>query len=84
MAHWRGEIAALLAGARRRFTPSMRQRIDLAGLYADALYEVRAGADDAEPRLLPTACPFTPDDLLAERSAIARLMGRVSAASDHD
>ena len=79
VAHWRGEIAAFLAGARRSFTPSMRQRIGLADLYADALYQVRAGADDTvEPHPLPKVCPFTLDDLLNGRPDIARLANSVS------
>ena len=54
-AHWRGETASFLAGARRSFTPSMRRRIDLPDLYADALYEVRAGTETGELRPLPEA-----------------------------
>ncbi len=38
VAHWRRETAGFLAGPRRSVTPSMRQRIDLADLHADALY----------------------------------------------
>jgi hypothetical protein len=37
VSQWRGEAAGFLLGARRNFTPSMRQRIDLAALYADTL-----------------------------------------------
>ncbi len=78
-AHWRGETAGFLADARDRFTPSMRQRIDLPDLYADALYEVRAGADDAgEPRRFPEACPFALDELLAGRPDVADLAARLA------
>jgi hypothetical protein len=35
--HWQAEARLFCSQARRRFVPSMRQRIDLAGLYADAL-----------------------------------------------
>ena len=67
-AHWRGETIGFLADARRCFSSSMQQRIDLADLYATALQQVRAGADDAgEPRPLPEACPFVLDDLLSGR-----------------
>ena len=76
-AHWRGETASFLAGARRNFTPSMQQRIDLAELYADALYEMRSRSDDtSEPRPLPGRCPFTLDELLAGRPGVAALMAR--------
>jgi uncharacterized protein DUF29 len=77
--YWRGETAALLADARRGFTPSMRQRIDLADLYADALHEVEVGADNAiEPCSLPRACPFTLDDLLTGRPNLAGLVAQLS------
>jgi hypothetical protein len=32
--HWRGEIVAFQTGARQRYAPSMRQRIDVSELYA--------------------------------------------------
>jgi Domain of unknown function DUF29 len=77
-AHWRGETAAFLAGARRSFTSSMRQRIDVAGLYDDARYQVQAGAGDpANAPSLPETCPFTLDDLLAIHPGIADLVARL-------
>ncbi len=84
-AHWRGETASFLAGARRNFTLSMRQRIDLADLYADALYQVRAGADDMrEPRPLPEACPFALDELLAAHPEIVELVARLGTPAPPD
>ncbi len=78
-AHWRGETAGLLADARRAFAPSMRQRIDLADLYADALYQVRIGADDAgEPRPFPEVCPFGLDELLDGRPEVAVLVTKLN------
>lgn len=77
-AHWRGEVAGFLADARDRFTPSMRQRVDLAALYADALHRVRSGAEDVgETRGLPGACPFGLDDLLGDRPDVTALAGRL-------
>ena len=77
-AHWRGETASFIASARDRFSPSMRQRMDLADLYADALYEVRAGSDDADlPRPLPETCPFVLNDLLAVRPDVTELAARL-------
>jgi hypothetical protein len=65
--HWRAETAAFLAAARRSFMPSMRQRIDLDGLWADAVYEIRAQADDAaQLPPLPKACPFSLEDCLGD------------------
>ncbi len=65
-AHWRAETRGFLAQGRRYFSPSMRQRIDLAGIYRHALAQVRDTLGDAsEPLPLPDACPFALDDLLA-------------------
>ena len=66
VAHWEGEAGTFLDDAQRRFTPSMRQRVDLDGLYAAAMRRARAARDDAgAPRSLLEACPFTLDELLA-------------------
>jgi hypothetical protein len=64
--HWREEAGTFLDDAESRYSPSMRQRIDLADNYARALRRARATTDDAgAPRPLPDACPFTLDALLA-------------------
>jgi hypothetical protein len=61
--HWRGEIAAFRNNAKRRFAPSMRQRIDVGTLYAEAHEQLR----ETDPTLqLPPANPFTLDDLLTQ------------------
>jgi len=66
--HWREEIAAFQAEAAQRFTPSMRQRIDLDLLYARALRQLEGvDYDDIAPRQWPATCPFTLDELLTER-----------------
>ncbi len=72
--HWFEEAATFLLDARRAYTPSMRQRIDIASLYHDALAVVLLVTDDSGPRAgLPEVCPFTLDDLLG---------GGVEALSD--
>lgn len=64
-AHWRDETAAFLDDLERRYTPSMRQKLDLDRLYAKALRRVRAIIDPgASPQPPPEACPFTLDALL--------------------
>jgi hypothetical protein len=64
--HWRGEIAALRNNANRRFAPSMRQRIDIGELYAEAIEQMR----ETDPALdLPSENPFTLDDLLHQDTA---------------
>ena len=77
--HWRDEAGVFLDDARRRFTASMRQRIDLDGLYAEALRRARMTTDDAGAlNLMPDLCPFTPNDLLvpgADVRVLARKLG---------
>ncbi len=69
--HWRAEIGSFQKNAARRFAPSMRQKIDLAKLYADALEQLEGVKyDGAAPRPGPAACPFTLDALLGERRAV--------------
>jgi len=64
--HWRGEVLAFLDDARRHFAPSMRQRIELADLYAHALRQAGVAEDaSGPPRALPPTCPFSLEDLLA-------------------
>jgi hypothetical protein len=68
--HWRTEIASFQKNAARRFSPSMRQRIDVAKLYNDALEQLEGmDYDDLAPRPWPVACPFTLDNLLTDRRA---------------
>jgi hypothetical protein len=63
--HWYSEIAAFQDNAQSRFTPSMRQRIDLAALYGKALRRLRIGdRRNKSPRPWPDANPFTLDELL--------------------
>ena len=73
--HWRGEVAGFLTEARDVFSPSMRQRIDLADLYADALYRTKAG--DGDGPAPSGACPFVLDDLLAVRPDVMGLVARL-------
>ena len=79
--HWQDEAAAFLDDARDRFSPSMRQRIDLADEYGRALRRVRALTDDSgPPRSLPDACPLTLDDLLCRDADIRALAARLDRA----
>lgn len=79
-AHWRGEVAGFLTDARDRFTPSMRQRIDLADIYADALYRMRTETDANEPPPLPGTCPFALDELLAGHPDVAALIAKLGSS----
>jgi hypothetical protein len=70
-AHWRGEIVAFRNNASRRFAPSMRQRIDVGALYAEAVEQLRA----VDPAIrLPAENPFGLDDLLKQDTTA--LLGR--------
>ena len=67
---WWGEIVTFQGNMRRRFAPSMRQRIDMAGLYTEALETMEnQQIDGRTPRPYPPTCPFTLDQLLTERRA---------------
>jgi hypothetical protein len=74
--HWQGEVAGFLTDARDVFSPSMRQRIDLGELYADALYRAKIGDRDGSGSA-PEACPFALDDLLAVRADVMGLVAKL-------
>jgi hypothetical protein len=64
--HWRSELVSFQGNGRRRFAPSMTQRIDVAELYRNALKQV--AILDRQGRLadVPANCPFTVAQLLTE------------------
>ena len=64
--HWQAEARGFRAQARRAYTPSMAQRIDLAGLYLDALRALPEKLDGQAPLPVPAECPITLDQILAD------------------
>jgi|tagenome__1003787_1003787.scaffolds.fasta_scaffold20322616_2 hypothetical protein len=73
--HWLAEADGFLARARRRYTPSMAQRLDLPGIYADALRNVlRRRYDGAPPQPLVDACPLALEELFT--ADVVELAGR--------
>ena len=76
--HWRGEVSGFLADFRKRFAPSMRQRLGLEDIYAEALDQVRNEAGSGGDRL-PETCPCSLDDLLTPRPMIAELAAKFAA-----
>jgi hypothetical protein len=62
---WHGDARGFRAQARRRFVPSMEQRIDLPGIYADALRALPATIDGQPPLPVSETCPCTLDELLS-------------------
>ncbi|MEA2744008.1 MAG: hypothetical protein QOG25_2379 [Acetobacteraceae bacterium] len=63
--HWQAEARVFRAQARRRFAPSMRQTIDLAGIFADALRGLPETIDGLAPLPIQTEMP-TLDELLSD------------------
>ena len=59
------EERTFLYQAGKRFAPSMRQRLDLADIYAAALRGLPESSDGQPPLPVPEACPFTLEALLA-------------------
>ena len=64
--HWRAEARGCRARARRKYRPSMRQKLDLAALYADALVALPDSIDGQLPLPVPAVCPVTLDELLSD------------------
>jgi hypothetical protein len=64
--NWRADARGFRAQAANRFAPSMRQRLDLARIYRQALRAVPATTDGQPPQPLPETCPATLDDLLGD------------------
>ena len=73
--HWRDEVRAFRHDLQRRFTLSMRRRIELDALYANALERSAAAMDDegGSTVALPEVCPFTLDQLLDKGADLASL-----------
>jgi hypothetical protein len=63
---WRAEARRFRIDAADRFSPSMRQRIDLARLYRRALRLLPDTIDGQPPLAVPQSCPVTLDELLGE------------------
>lgn len=86
--HWRKEVVAFQKNARRAYSPGMRQHLDVAGLWSDALDLAVADFEDMGvpvPADRP-ACPVTLDALLAVRfdrdaalTAVVRALGGAEA-----
>jgi len=64
--HWQAESRLFLADARRRYVPSMRQRIDISAIYRQALRGMPDTIDELPPLPVPDNCPVTLDELLTD------------------
>jgi Domain of unknown function DUF29 len=82
--HWRGEILVFHAQMRRRYSPSMRQRIDIGDLWGLAREQAMLAYDAAQHQAvadLPEHSVLSLDDVLAERLDSYDLVERLRQAS---
>jgi hypothetical protein len=63
---WRADARRFRIDAADIFTPSMRQRIDIASLYAKALRAMPETLDGQVPLPVPETCPVTLEELLGD------------------
>jgi hypothetical protein len=78
--HWRSEIAAFHSDAKRRYSPSMRQRLDLDDLWRSAREQSDLAYEGTQHDLiaaLPPRCPFGLEDLITERIDVMALLQRL-------
>jgi hypothetical protein len=64
--HWQAEARGFHVLARRKYRASMAQKIDLPGLYADALQAMPDTMDGTPPLPVPDVCPWTLEGLMSE------------------
>ena len=64
--HWRAEAIGFRQDAAARFTPSMRQRLDLARIYGRALRAMPESIDGTPPLPVSQECPVTLGELLSD------------------
>ena len=64
--NWRADARMFRHQAKRKYRASMRQRIDLPGIYESALTGLPDTMDGTPPLPVPQACPVTVDELLSD------------------
>jgi hypothetical protein len=82
--HWLSETRGHWRQLRRRFSPGMRQHLDLHEMWREAIQEANdALAGFGEPVVaLDLPCPFTLDDLLSEDLDLVAAVDRVRRQID--
>jgi len=65
--HWRAEARLARINAADAYAPSMRQRIDMADLYAKARHAMPETIDGQAPLPVPETCPVMLDNLLSDQ-----------------
>jgi hypothetical protein len=63
---WRAEVVRFRHDAADAFSPSMRQRLDIATLYRRAVQTLPETIDSQPPLPVPSLCPSTLDELLSD------------------
>lgn len=63
---WRADAIDARQQAARQFVPSMRQKIDVARLYRQALRAMPETMDGQPPLPVPDVCPVTLDEMLSD------------------
>jgi len=80
--HWRSEIYGFHSEIRRRYAPSMRQRIDLDDLWRSAREQsilAYEGAQRESVSGLAARCQFNLDDLISDRIDFSTLLDRLTS-----
>ena len=75
---WRNEITAFLVSAKRRFSPSMAQHLDVQDIYAAARRQVLDLDMRRPPRALPASTDLTLAELLDESLGAHTLIARLA------
>ncbi|MBC7799051.1 MAG: DUF29 domain-containing protein [Gemmatimonadaceae bacterium] len=79
--HWRDETYVFLRDTQQAFTPSMRERLDLAREYRAAMIELNRKSEHGRVGpWLPQTCPYTLDDLLDPDLTVEALVVRLGTA----
>ena len=64
--HWQSEARVARINAADAYAPSMRQKIDVAEIYAKALRALPATMEGQPPVPVPEACPMTLHELISD------------------
>lgn len=85
--HWRSEIVAFDADMRGRYSPSMRQRIDVERIWDAARRQLMENAEEPDglSHVLPKRVPLKMEELLESPVKITSLVERIrgAAAAQH-
>ncbi|WP_407518918.1 DUF29 domain-containing protein [Methylobacterium oryzisoli] len=85
--HWRQEIATFQAAALTRYETSMRQRLRWDRIWRLAVTMAESAliayGDQLLPNL-PTACPLSPDEMLADPFDIDAALSRIAEAGSSE